>query len=569
MSVKPLELRFDPHTVEHLGSQMYSRLPNAVAELVANAYDADATQAKIQIIGTTAGDQIIQVHDDGHGMDRKDLQEKYLRIGRNRRAESNSVADLSEGGRRQVSGKKGIGKLALFGIGDRVRVQTTRGEDTQQFQIELDYRRMLAGGSDVYRPALTVVDVDSALQGTTIRLSGLRRTSLINAEHLANSLSRLFNYSEEGDDRFSVAVIGADGDSFAVDRTRRINAIDVEYTWHIPDDLPGVVAEAVREFDISGTIVSSVPTLPEVQRGVTTFVRGRLANEPEFYGASSTSFAFSYMTGYLDIDKIDELGHDLIASDRRSINWETDETATVREVLAEMITWIGRDRRRRQRNKKQTRVKKSRGIDIDGWSDTIRGPEAKPLDRLLDGILEDDSISDRRLESIVGDLEEIAPEYASLYWRHLHDDIQSEVGKFYKSKDYFKAVDQAIRLYIDVVREKSGAMGKERDVLQQAFKDNEPLLDVARPYMGVLTEDSAKNLISSQKGLSDGMLAGFRNLPSHERESVLIDHGIFTDSDCLDALGIISYLYSRVKALDDNSSTETDEAETDGDEARS
>lgn len=566
LSDTPLELRFDPHTVEHLGSQMYSRLPNAVAELVANAYDADAAEARIQIIGSTPGDQIIQVHDDGHGMNREDLQDKYLRIGRNRRGESSNDEGLSEAGRRQVSGKKGIGKLALFGIGDKVRVQTTRCEDTRQFEVELDYRKMLAGGSEIYRPALTVVDVNADLHGTTIRLSGLRRTSLVNAENLANSLSRLFNYSEEGADRFSVSVINASRESFAVDRLRRINAIDAEYTWQIPEDLPTEIADNVRDFGISGMIVSSKPTLPENQRGVTTFVRGRLANEPEFYGASSTSFAFSYLTGFLDIDRIDELGQDLIASDRRSINWETDETASIREALAELITWIGQDRRHRQKRKKRSRVKKSRGIDIDGWSDTIRSPEAEPLDRLLGGVIEDDSISDSRLESIVGDLEEIVPEYAPLYWRHLHEDIRSEVKSFYENRDYFTAVDQALMLYVDLVRQRSGSDLPETNLMQRVFKEDDPLIDVSLRYGSLFNADSSRNLTRSQKSLSDGILAGFRNLIAHHRQSVLVSKNVFADSDCLDALGIISYLYSRVKALDEVGSPGDGGTENDGDE---
>jgi hypothetical protein len=41
VSLPPLVLRFNPHTVDHLGAKMYSHLSNAIAELVANAYDAD------------------------------------------------------------------------------------------------------------------------------------------------------------------------------------------------------------------------------------------------------------------------------------------------------------------------------------------------------------------------------------------------------------------------------------------------------------------------------------------------------------------------------------------------
>src|SRR4051812_44591663 len=102
-----LVLKFDPHTIEHLGSNMYSRLPNAVAELVANAYDADANEIQVRIRGS-GEDQLIVVEDDGHGMSRDDVRDKYLRIGRNRRG--NAPTAKSESGLRTVSGKKGLGK---------------------------------------------------------------------------------------------------------------------------------------------------------------------------------------------------------------------------------------------------------------------------------------------------------------------------------------------------------------------------------------------------------------------------------------------------------------------------
>ena len=45
MEDRKLIMSFDPHTIEHLGVKMYSVLPNAIAELIANAYDADALRS--------------------------------------------------------------------------------------------------------------------------------------------------------------------------------------------------------------------------------------------------------------------------------------------------------------------------------------------------------------------------------------------------------------------------------------------------------------------------------------------------------------------------------------------
>jgi HSP90 family molecular chaperone len=119
-----LTLQFDPLTIEHLGYKMYSHLPNALAELIANAYDADATKVQVILRDGESGRSVI-VQDDGHGMNLGDLREKYLRIGRNRRVEGEG---RSESGRRAVAGKKGLGKLALFGIGETILLTTKRRE---------------------------------------------------------------------------------------------------------------------------------------------------------------------------------------------------------------------------------------------------------------------------------------------------------------------------------------------------------------------------------------------------------------------------------------------------------
>ena len=47
-----LFMSFDPNTIQHLGIKMYSNLPAAIAELVANSYDADARKVEIDLIGS-------------------------------------------------------------------------------------------------------------------------------------------------------------------------------------------------------------------------------------------------------------------------------------------------------------------------------------------------------------------------------------------------------------------------------------------------------------------------------------------------------------------------------------
>lgn len=207
-----LVLKFDPRTIEHLGSNMYSRLPNAVAELVANAYDADATYISVSVQGSGESQRIV-VGDNGHGMSPDDVRDKYLRIGRNRRG--SAATATSESGARSVSGKKGLGKLALFGIGHEIEVLTTRAGNGEQLTLTMDWDALIGTESGDYEPLSRIESADPSDHGTTVSVSRLTRSSDISASDLAESLSRLFQYS---DSEVSLAVVGRDGTVIPVTR---------------------------------------------------------------------------------------------------------------------------------------------------------------------------------------------------------------------------------------------------------------------------------------------------------------------------------------------------------------
>jgi HSP90 family molecular chaperone len=113
--------------VKHLGVQMYAGRPvPAIAELISNAWDADATEVNVRLPldeswDPTNQDQIIEVSDNGNGMTWDMVRYAYLNVGRDCR--KTEKTDKSPGGRR-LQGRKGVGKLAGFGIADTLEVQT-------------------------------------------------------------------------------------------------------------------------------------------------------------------------------------------------------------------------------------------------------------------------------------------------------------------------------------------------------------------------------------------------------------------------------------------------------------
>ena len=131
---KKLYLESHGRVIEHLGIQMYQSPVNAIAELVANAWDADATSVEIDLPQTvTDRDTTFVIRDNGIGMDFGESQSLYLAVGRDRRGEE---TEPQTAGGRPVLGRKGIGKFAGFGIASLMTVEAVRATQESQNSIE-------------------------------------------------------------------------------------------------------------------------------------------------------------------------------------------------------------------------------------------------------------------------------------------------------------------------------------------------------------------------------------------------------------------------------------------------
>lgn len=98
-----------------LGKGLYSNAWTAIAELVANGFDANAKNVKIYINATNKEKSVIEIFDDGYGMGYEDLVNKYTLIGRDKRDDKT----IDEETKRQLMGRKGIGKLAALYLSKR------------------------------------------------------------------------------------------------------------------------------------------------------------------------------------------------------------------------------------------------------------------------------------------------------------------------------------------------------------------------------------------------------------------------------------------------------------------
>ena len=196
MNQQPLKLKFVGALVEQLGAQLYPSATATVAELISNAWDADANNVWVEIpfgqSWTTGG--VIEVLDDGHGMTREQAQSQYLVVGRKRRLQDGGTTP----GGRLVHGRKGIGKLAAFGTAEILDCYTVRQGQAISFRLDYDKIREADPGADceveeiTEQEPLSTPDSSPLSGGTRIRLSRLRLKRAISEDQFMKSMSRRF-----------------------------------------------------------------------------------------------------------------------------------------------------------------------------------------------------------------------------------------------------------------------------------------------------------------------------------------------------------------------------------------
>lgn len=142
-SNKEYKLSIDPRILELLGPSLYTNIYYILAELIANAYDADANNVYI-----IANKDDITVEDDGKGMsyDNGDIR-KYLSVAEVSRNNDNEALTTLN---RKKMGRKGVGKLAALSVSENVLIKTISNGEKSGFVLSryINEDNLLTGLAD-------------------------------------------------------------------------------------------------------------------------------------------------------------------------------------------------------------------------------------------------------------------------------------------------------------------------------------------------------------------------------------------------------------------------------------
>lgn len=393
-------LDYAPSAVQHLGVGLYKQLPQAVTELITNCWDADASKVTVDI---NYQERTISISDNGNGMTLDELNVDFLRVARNRRISDRS--GLSPKGRK-VTGKKGLGKLALFGIANRIQVYSTKNGLKNGFEMSFNVIQDTSDDQKYHPKSLLINQSTNEQHGTTIIINDLTLNKITPIDDLATSLARRFDkYSKSN---FYVTIKDEAGNIKALDESSFVKSIKpskIEFSYIFPDNFTDDInnntsLKELQNRGITGEIFTKPTPLNANQQGFSILSRGKLASEH-----STTQFAprandrfYLYSTGYFDIDFIDDdLKNDYISTDRQSILWNSSEDLIqLRNNLNKLIgvtqrKW--RDDRKKVKEQKQKKILNS----TDTVKQVLSSPNITKTDRQaineISSVLEDDNIS--------------------------------------------------------------------------------------------------------------------------------------------------------------------------------
>ena len=207
------EFTVDAALLKELGERLVGKPHIALAELVKNAYDADATKVRI-----TFEPDAIEVADNGDGMSKAEFQQFWMRVGTTHKQDS-PVTPLFK---RKVSGSKGVGRLSVQFLGNSLSLwSVSRTSTSVAFRAEVDWRKaqrsasLVKSGANVFRSSTNGILPDDFSHGTRLRIEGLNQTW--DAEGLRNLARELWFLRPpkplgnriEQKDRFDIELEGA------------------------------------------------------------------------------------------------------------------------------------------------------------------------------------------------------------------------------------------------------------------------------------------------------------------------------------------------------------------------
>lgn len=162
---------------EHAGPQVLHDPKTAVVELIANAWDAGATQVRIEWPSDN-GLQRFSITDNGSGMTETEFKVRWRKLNYNRQIEQGATAqwpaEIESPPLRLAFGRNGIGRWSGFCFADNYTVDTSKSGKRNKFKVS-------RGIEKPFEIEHLIVNQDTDIHGTRIECE-INRTIALSPE---------------------------------------------------------------------------------------------------------------------------------------------------------------------------------------------------------------------------------------------------------------------------------------------------------------------------------------------------------------------------------------------------
>ncbi|WP_421210680.1 ATP-binding protein [Aeromonas enteropelogenes] len=345
--VEKFEIKIDYNVLNHLGMSLYSNTPAVLTEIISNAWDADAEKVTINIEPSYNNVTII---DDGVGMTEDDVIGKFLNVGYARRDRGFAKSEKKQ---RQVMGRKGIGKLAMFSLANEIEVHTKKNGICTAFKIDVNaLKNAIKSSVEPYKADR--IDFDfSGEHGTKIILRKLTKSINRTESYLRKRLARRFSIIGSKDkfdvvlnekpitleDRDYLKFIQFLWEFGASDQKLKSSCLNA--THH--EVLDSLIDYDGRKYHVSGYIGTvKLPTQLKAENDITNnaitiMANGRVFEENILSSFDSARIFTSYLVGEVEMDFLDDNELPDMATSSRQQLQQNDPRYEVAKTFIESI----------------------------------------------------------------------------------------------------------------------------------------------------------------------------------------------------------------------------------------
>ena len=422
----------------------------------------------------------------------------------------------------------------------------------EKVEFTLNWNDLINTRQKDYEPGFSISKCSAEEQGTSIELIDLKRKTNFDPDSLSDNISNLFNLFK---DDFKVLIYHNDDEPIEINHKLKYSSIDKEFEWDYSSLMDKIAIDYEYKDKINGKIISAVKPLKPGWRGIALYANGRMVNSAEFFGVSESSHGFSYLTGWLEVDFIDNFEEDVIATNRQFLNWENSKVEELRFFLKSLMSLIEREWREKRKEKRKKDISEQTELDIENWYLKLPDEIRSRIEPIVNTIVDNSELPLEDQSSTIQNLYNLVPEYPNYHWRHIHEEIKKVSKKYYASKDYYTAFLEALKRYVKEVKDKSGSINSsDRSMMGEVFSNRK--LSVTKKYKKTngtsFSQDTIKNIEEGQHFLSEGIVIGGRHPLSHEEHIELNNTGLFSEKDCLDFLSLLSHLFKRLNDAEVN-----------------